>query len=209
MGRITVERPTEGGAAFVVTCPLRRRGGGRDMPEPQVLAPPATKRSILLVDGRSGGAPNGEGPVRTRRAHGGGGTQSAARARLARARLHLILVDAQARTHDHLFVEQLVESHPGLKDRVLVATGDLPAAAEEVLARLSLRYVRKPFNLRDLRDEARGSGPRARCRSLRRPSERREIHRSAGANFTPSRNSSARCNTLLWSAPTARCGPPR
>src|SRR2546422_11375048 len=66
----------------------------------------------------------------------------------------LILVDAQARAHDHLFVEQLVESQPGLKDRVLVATGDLPPAAEEELARLSLRYVRKPFNLRDLRDEA-------------------------------------------------------
>jgi len=30
----------------------------------------------------------------------------------------------------------------------------LPPAAEEALARLGLRYVRKPFNLRDLRDEA-------------------------------------------------------
>jgi len=66
----------------------------------------------------------------------------------------LILADAQARAEDHLFVEQLVEAHPEIKDRVLVATGDLPAAVEEVLARLSLRYVRKPFNLRDLRDEA-------------------------------------------------------
>ena len=74
---------------------------------------------------------------------------------LARTRRYdLILADAQARTHDHLFVEQLMESHPGLKGRVLVATGDLPPAAEEGLARLRLRYVRKPFNLRDLRDEA-------------------------------------------------------
>jgi len=74
---------------------------------------------------------------------------------LARTRSYdLILADAQARTHDHLFVEQLMESHPGLKDRVLVATGDVPPAAEQPLARLSLRYVRKPFNLRDLRDEA-------------------------------------------------------
>jgi len=37
---------------------------------------------------------------------------------------------------------------------VLVATGDLPPAAEEAVARLGLRYVRKPFNLRDPRDEA-------------------------------------------------------
>src|SRR3989449_5258480 len=74
---------------------------------------------------------------------------------LVRARAYdLILADAQARARDHLFVEQLLESQPGLKDRVLVATGDLPPAAEEALARLGLRYVRKPFNLRDLRDEA-------------------------------------------------------
>jgi two-component system NtrC family sensor kinase len=155
-GRITVERPTEGGAAFVVDLPTAPTdAGGRDMPEPQVLAPPARKRSILLVD---------DDPAVRRMVKAlfgrDGHTVEVARnpqhaLDLARTRAYdLILVDAQARTHDHLFVEQLVESHPGLKDRVLVATGDLPAAAEEVLARLSLRYVRKPFNLRDLRDEA-------------------------------------------------------
>src|SRR2546429_4869063 len=58
---------------------------------------------------------------------------------LVRTRAYdLILADAQARARDHLFVEQLVESQPGLKDRVLVATGDLPPAAEEALARLGL-----------------------------------------------------------------------
>ena len=41
-----------------------------------------------------------------------------------------------------------------LKERILVATGDVRPATEDTLRRLGLRYVRKPFNLRDLRDEA-------------------------------------------------------
>src|SRR6266700_2046488 len=153
-GRITVERPAGGGAAFLVDLPpapsdAARRDTG------EVPAPPAAKRSILLVD---------DDPAVRRMVKAlfgrDGHTVEVARnpqqaLDLVRARAYdLILADAQARARDHLFVEQLVESHPGLKDRVLVATGDLPPAAEEALARLGLRYVRKPFNLRDLRDEA-------------------------------------------------------
>src|SRR5437879_2651422 len=74
---------------------------------------------------------------------------------LAGARVYdLILADAQARARDHLFVTRLVEAHPALKDRVLVATGDVRPGSDDALVRLGLRYVRKPFNLRDLRDEA-------------------------------------------------------
>jgi hypothetical protein len=47
-----------------------------------------------------------------------------------------------------------VERRPRLKSRVLVATGDVRPTTEETVLRLGLRYVRKPFNLRDLRDEA-------------------------------------------------------
>src|SRR5207244_4430497 len=153
-GRITVERPAGGGAAFLVDLPpapsdAARRDTG------EVPVPPAAKRSILLVD---------DDPAVRRMVKAlfgrDGHTVEVARnpqqaLDLVRARAYdLILADAQARARDHLFVEQLVESQPGLKDRVLVATGDLPPAAEEALARLGLRYVRKPFNLRDLRDEA-------------------------------------------------------
>src|SRR5437667_164656 len=153
-GRITVERPAGGGAAFLVDLPpapsdAARRDTG------EVPAPPAARRSILLVD---------DDPAVRRMVKAlfgrDGHTVEVARnpqqaLDLVRARAYdLILADAQARARDHLFVEQLVESQPGLKDRVLVATGDLPPAAEEALARLGLRYVRKPFNLRDLRDEA-------------------------------------------------------
>src|SRR5437764_2850134 len=66
----------------------------------------------------------------------------------------LILADAQARARDQLFVTRLVEAHPALKHRVLVATGDVRPGSDDALIRLGLRYVRKPFNLRDLRDEA-------------------------------------------------------
>ncbi len=157
-GRITVERPTEGGAAFMVDLPLASIDAERHgTPEPQVVAPPppAATRSILLVD---------EDPAVRRMVKAlfgrDGHTVEVARnpqhaLDLVRTRaFDLILVDSEARAQDHLFVEQLVESQPELKDRVLVARGDLPPAAEEELARLSLHYVRKPFNLRDLRDEA-------------------------------------------------------
>src|SRR5438067_747788 len=74
---------------------------------------------------------------------------------LAGARSYdLILADAQARARDQLFVTRLVEAHPALKNRVLVATGDVRPGSDDALTRLGLRYVRKPFNLRDLRDEA-------------------------------------------------------
>ncbi len=129
-GRITVERPAEGGAAFLVDLP------------PAPSPADAVRRMVKALFGSDGHTVE----VARNPQHG---------LELARTRRYdLILADAQARTHDHLFVEQLMESHPGLKGRVLVATGDLPPAAEEGLARLRLRYVRKPFNLRDLRDEA-------------------------------------------------------
>jgi CheY-like chemotaxis protein len=74
---------------------------------------------------------------------------------LARIRAYdLVLADAQQRNRDRLFVQQLVETRPEMKERILVATGDVRPSSDEALAHLGLRYVRKPFNLRDLRDEA-------------------------------------------------------
>jgi len=156
-GRITVERPEEGGAAFLVDLPPAPStdAARRDTAEHPALGLPGVKRSILLVD---------DDPAVRRmiKALFGSDGHTVEVARnpqhaldLVRTRSYdLILADAQARTRDHLFVEHLMESHPGLNDRVLVATAELPPAAEQPLARLSLRYVRKPFNLRDLRDEA-------------------------------------------------------
>jgi two-component system NtrC family sensor kinase len=155
-GRITVERPVDGGAAFLVDLPVAPAGAPRrDTPEPRpAVAPAPAKRAILLVD---------DDPAVRRMVKalfgGEGHTVEVARNAqhgldLAESRTYdLILADREARARDRPFVEQLVESHPGLKSRTLVATGATPAA-DDALARLGLRYVRKPFNLRDLRDEA-------------------------------------------------------
>ena len=159
-GRISVERPPDGGAAFLVdlppappTPPPTRDAAGRELHA--LPAAPAAKRTILLVD---------DDPAVRRMVKAlfgrEGHTVEVARSGqhaldLARTRAYdLILADARAMTRDQLFVEQLVELHPALKPRILVATGDVRASTEEALAHLGLRYVRKPFNLRDLRDEA-------------------------------------------------------
>jgi two-component system NtrC family sensor kinase len=166
-GRITVERPAGGGAAFLVDLPpapadtpAPRTSGAAPEPLAGPVAPPV-KRTILLVD---------DDPAVRRmvkalfagEGHAVEVARSAAQAlELVRGRGYdLILADAQAAGGaggaggDRLFVEQLVEAHPELRDRVIVATGDVRPATEAALARLGLRYVRKPFNLRDLRDEA-------------------------------------------------------
>ena len=161
-GRISVERPPDGGAAFLVDLPpappappaaaALADAPGRTALEPSV---PVVKRTILLVD---------DDPAVRRMVKAlfgrEGHTVEVARTPqhaldLVRTRSYdLILADARATARDHLFVEQLVEAHPGLKERILVATGDVRASTDEALAHLGLRYVRKPFNLRDLRDEA-------------------------------------------------------
>src|SRR6266704_3306610 len=155
-GRITVERPSDGGAAFLVDLPAAPAGAAaapRKTPEPQ--AAPAVKRTILLVDDD----PAVRRMVKAlfgREGHSVEVARSGQHALdLARTRGYdLILADAQAPARDRLFVEQLVETQPDLRDRVLVGLGDVPPPAEKALARLGVRYVRKPFNLRDLRDEA-------------------------------------------------------
>jgi len=165
-GRISLERPPDGGAAFLVDLPpappppaappapsaTAEDAAGRKALEPSA---PAVKRTILLVD---------DDPAVRRMVKAlfgrEGHTVEAARTPqhaldLVRTRTYdLIIADARATAREHLFVEQLVEAHPGLKERVLVATGDVRASTDEALAHLGLRYVRKPFNLRDLRDEA-------------------------------------------------------
>jgi DNA-binding NtrC family response regulator len=69
----------------------------------------------------------------------------------------LVIVDARASApgkRGTLLAEELIARLPALRDRIIVATGDVRQATEETLTRLGVRYVRKPFDLRDLRDEA-------------------------------------------------------
>lgn len=161
-GRIAVERPVEGGAAFLVDLPPAPAGAAgvalHLTPVPERALPPpaaAAKRAILLVDDD----PAVRRMVKALFGREGHTVDVARNAQhaldLAGARDYdLILADAQVRARDHLFVTRLVETLPALKNRVLVATGDVRPGSDDALARLGLRYVRKPFNLRDLRDEA-------------------------------------------------------
>ena len=156
-GRIAVERPPEGGAAFLVDLPPAPAGVAPPPPPVPERAPaaPAAKRAILLVDDD----PAVRRMVKALFGREGHTVDVARNAQhaldLAGARVYdLILADAQARARDRLFITRLVETLPALKDRVLVATGDVRPGSDDALARLGLRYVRKPFNLRDLRDEA-------------------------------------------------------
>jgi two-component system NtrC family sensor kinase len=156
-GQLVYERVPQG-ASFRIDLPAAPVAA----PEPQATPAPSStvppggaKRAILLVD---------EDPaVRRlvqalfgREGHRVDVARSATEAlELAgEGRYDLILADGQASARGRLFVEELVERHPAMKTRTLVATGDVRAATEEVLERLGLRYVRKPFNLRDLREEA-------------------------------------------------------
>jgi len=158
-GRIVVEHPDAGGAAFHVDFPPAPADTPTRPPRSADHTPvPPTKgasRTILLVDddqavrrmvqalfGREGHAVevarNGQHALE-----------------LAATRtFDLIIADGRAAATGKLLVEELAERMPHLKSRTLVATGDVRPATDETLARLGLRYVRKPFNLRDLRDEA-------------------------------------------------------
>ncbi|HKW40359.1 MAG TPA: ATP-binding protein [Gemmatimonadales bacterium] len=154
-GRITVERPPEGGAAFLVDLPIAAmEAPRRDTPAPGAGVVPTVKRAILLVDDD----PAVRRMIKALFGREGHTVEVARNAEhgldLARTRaFDLIVADRDAQARDQPFVQRLVESHPGLKDRVLVATGAVPSG-EDALTPLGLRYVRKPFNLRDLLDEA-------------------------------------------------------
>lgn len=156
-GRIAVDRPVEGGAAFLVDLPLAATGATRrdtaDTPGSGGSTP--AKRAILLVDDD----PAVRRMVKALFGRDGHTVEVARNAQhaldLARSRSYdLILADREARTRDQSFVDQLLESRPELKERVLVSTSARGGSPDRSDGLRGLRYVRKPFNLRDLRDEA-------------------------------------------------------
>jgi len=159
-GRITVERPSNGGAAFRVDLPPVPPGAPAPAPPPAPApapVPPPAKRTILLVDDD----PAVRRMVKALFGRDGHAVEIARNPQHAlelaqRGGFDLIIADARAATRGggRLFVEELVARLPTLRDRTIVATGDVGPATEETLTRLGVRYVRKPFNLRDLRDEA-------------------------------------------------------
>ncbi|HEY6807398.1 MAG TPA: ATP-binding protein, partial [Gemmatimonadales bacterium] len=159
-GRIEVERPPLGAAFRIDLPPAPPDRPPAPAPAPAAAAepPPAgtpVHRTILLVDDD----PAVRRVVQALFGREGHTVEVARNAEHAlelaeRHEFDLIVADARATATGRLFVKELVERRPALAARTLVATGDVRPATEETVVRLGLRYVRKPFNLRDLREEA-------------------------------------------------------
>ena len=168
-GQISLEpRGPRGGAAFRVDLPPAPADAVRPALTPVHGTPavnaggaggaPAVKRTILLVDGD----PAVQRTIKALFARDGhdvevAGDPQHALALAQRGSFDLVITDARAMAPGKrgvLLAEELVTTLPALRDRIIVATGDVRPATEETLARLGVRYVRKPFNLRDLRVEA-------------------------------------------------------
>jgi len=163
-GQITLEpRNPRGGAAFRVDLPPAPADAVRPALTPAHGTPlpaasPAVKRTILLVDAD----PAVQRTIKALFARDGhdvevaGDPQHAVDLALGGG-FDLVITDARAMApgkRGTLLAEELVSRMPALRDRIIVATGDVRPTTEETLARLGVRYVRKPFNLRDLRVEA-------------------------------------------------------
>ena len=163
-GQITLEpRGTRGGAAFRVDLPPAPADAVRPAltpvhGTPAVNAASTVKRTILLVDAD----PAVQRTIKALFARDGHDVEVAGDPQHAldlaqRGGFDLVITDARAMApgkRGTLLAEELVTRMPALRDRIIVATGDVRPTTEETLARLGVRYVRKPFNLRDLRVEA-------------------------------------------------------
>src|SRR6059036_1264860 len=163
-GQITLEpRGTRGGAAFRVDLPPAPADAVRPAltpvhGTPAVNAASMVKRTILLVDAD----PAVQRTIKALFARDGHDVEVAGDPQHAldlaqRGGFDLVITDARAMApgkRGTLLAEELVTRIPTLRERMIVATGDVRPTTEETLARLGVRYVRKPFNLRDLRVEA-------------------------------------------------------
>ncbi|OLC10680.1 MAG: hypothetical protein AUH41_02450 [Gemmatimonadetes bacterium 13_1_40CM_66_11] len=163
-GQIALEpRGPRGGAAFRVDLPPAPADAVRPAltpvhGTPAVNAASMVKRTILLVDAD----PAVQRTIKALFARDGHDVEVAGDPQHAldlaqRGGFDLVITDARAMApgkRGTLLAEELVTRMPALRDRIIVATGDVRPTTEETLARLGVRYVRKPFNLRDLRVEA-------------------------------------------------------
>src|SRR2546423_992875 len=168
-GHITIEPPRppspgagRSGAAFRVDLPPAPadalRAAKTPIPAEPANTPPFVKRTILLIDGD----PAVQRTIKALFARDGhlvevAGDPQHALDLAQRGGFDLVITDARAMApgkRGTLLAEELVTRIPTLRERMIVATGDVRPTTEETLARLGVRYVRKPFNLRDLRVEA-------------------------------------------------------
>jgi PAS domain S-box-containing protein len=160
-GRLTVETHKDGGALFTVRLAVAPADAPRHVSLPDIPAvryspqPGGAKRAILLVDDDPA-VQRLVAALFGREGHTVEASRSAPEALdlLRQKAYDLVIADLRAATAPgQSFVEAALEV-PGVRARLLVATGDVRADADERLARLGVPHLRKPFNLRELREAA-------------------------------------------------------
>ena len=153
-GTLAAESPPGGGAVFILSLP-RGAGGGEDVGEPRAEPEPAKApprhRRILIVDDD----PAVCRVVSALFAHDGHTVDAATagEAALAHLRQHeydLLIVDRYAAVDREPLADVLRRQYPALEGRIILSTGERLSSSGERPARM----LRKPFNLRDLRETA-------------------------------------------------------
>jgi two-component system NtrC family sensor kinase len=155
-GTLTADSAPGAGATFMLALPAATAGAhpapesARAIP-PRVATPP---RRVLMVDDD----PAVRRLVTVLFGHDGHAVDAAQDGveglRLARQHEYdLVLIDRRAAAGAEPFAAALLREHPAWRSRTLVAAADRPSGVLDE-ATASLRLLRKPFNLRDLRTAA-------------------------------------------------------
>ena len=156
-GTLTVESRPGAGAMFTLSLP-RASGGegagpGRD--ERGAPAPAAAPRRILLVDDDPG-VRRMVTALFTREGHAvDTAPDGDAALRLASdGEYDLVIADRRAAAAGEPFLQALERARPGWGARVIVSTADVQRGTTAGGPKAAARTLRKPFNLRDLREVA-------------------------------------------------------
>ena len=156
-GTLTVESRPGSGATFTLALP--RAGGGAGpapgLEEQGPSAPATSSRRILLVDGEPG-VRRLVAALFTREGHTVDAVPDGdAALRLAcAAEYDLVIAERRAAAAGAPFLQRLERARPGWGLRVIVSTADVQEGTTAGGLVPAARTLRKPFNLRDLREAA-------------------------------------------------------
>jgi CheY-like chemotaxis protein len=162
-GTLTAERRDEGGAAFTIRLPPTWPSDPQQRSDTSTASagersPTATPpRRILVVDADTGV----QRMIDAFFASEGHEVETAADAQhalslLASTTYDLVIADARAAVSaDESFVDAYVADHPNAKARTILLTADVRPETDAWLEALGVRFLHKPFTVRDLRTAAR------------------------------------------------------
>jgi two-component system NtrC family sensor kinase len=156
-GTLTAESRPGAGATFTLALPRASGGAGpaSEQEERSAPAPAASPRRILLVDDDPG-VRRMVTALFTREGHTvDTAPDGDAALRLAReGEYDLVIADRRAAAAGAPFLQALERARPGWGTRVIASTADVQAGTAAGGPTPAARTLRKPFNLRDLREAA-------------------------------------------------------